>query len=462
MTYAAAAARGTGRRPAQIIEDINKYVIRGRDKNLTDVFRNTVCFHDSQFDTENIDIKLIANKLREAKYDTKIKHVSYNGKIIEITFKDGKDKVETLKNGLKLGEKVILVRDPAIRIWSVTMINVPSEYTNLELANHVMVQYGKLSSMYESAKTEGGILFKNGNRVFQYSAVDKLPPKAIEIDGIKIRLVFSTPPTWMQTVKFVENETSWGGASDNQLRKNWANDEPPQTRNKETNLNRDAPAAGARGPDPEPQPMEEETPLPIPETPTKSIPTPRTEEIQDFATQSTSIEFQLSPAVTKTDEIQSFPSQQISSNKRTSDFSPPIEKKKKTKQRFEKTAKEMNDQRKKKTKFRDYKDIKTKSFKSDSMSISDLGPIEWFLNNSFSIWAMLIANCFKLRGLRNKNLLPAEIHDHFLQCDDSPSDTINRINSLVQMSKTVSQNEENISFTNEHIHFYSRFKNRFI
>ena len=100
------------------------------------------------------------------------------------TFLDENTEKEVLKNGIKFGNQVVSVRDPAIRILSITMINVPSDYTNKELVDHVMKNYGTLHKVYDSIKREGGILFKIGNRVFQYTAVDKLPPKTIEVELI--------------------------------------------------------------------------------------------------------------------------------------------------------------------------------------------------------------------------------------------------------------------------------------
>ena len=90
------------------------------------------------------------------------------------------------------------------------MLNVPPEYTNKELAEKVMSQYGALHNVYESSKQIEGILFKTGNRLFQFLRVDKITPKHMEIDGIKIRLVYSMPPAWVCSEELVNDESIWG------------------------------------------------------------------------------------------------------------------------------------------------------------------------------------------------------------------------------------------------------------
>ena len=63
-------------------------------------------------------------------------------------------------------------------------------------------------------------------------------------------------------------------------------------------------------------------------------------------------------------------------------------------------------------------------FKSTKDTISDLGPIEWFLNLEFSFWGLLIANVYKLRGLTNKILLPTNVQQYFPQCNGPPKDLL--------------------------------------
>ena len=148
MAYAAMAARGTGRKE---IRSGDKLVIRGGAQDYAQVYRSTVAFHGSQLgDVTKIDIKTVAKDLKASKLDNKIKFVNFNGRTIKITLVREYKKRSSYNNGIKFGSQLVNVRDPAIRIWSVTMVNVLSDYTNKELAEHVMKNFGSLHNVYDS------------------------------------------------------------------------------------------------------------------------------------------------------------------------------------------------------------------------------------------------------------------------------------------------------------------------
>ena len=77
--------------------------------------RFIVSFHGSQLgELTELNSKTVAEYLKEAKIDNKVKFVIFNGKNVEITFKDINDKKISYEKGIKFGTKTIFVREAKI------------------------------------------------------------------------------------------------------------------------------------------------------------------------------------------------------------------------------------------------------------------------------------------------------------------------------------------------------------
>ena len=188
-------------------KDLSDFKIYG-PSNLKKAYNNTVSFHRAQLRDHAREDEFI-KALIETRVMENVEAVSMVGNTVQVTLKTLESKQNLMKNGLPFHGGRIIFRDPAILVFSMTMIDCPPCYKIRDLIEF-MGQFGTVHQGYEVSKTVENVSFKNGNRVFQFSELNDLPPKRFKIDGHPVHLVYSNPDPSLLSENLVERMSVWG------------------------------------------------------------------------------------------------------------------------------------------------------------------------------------------------------------------------------------------------------------
>ena len=141
-----------------------------------------------------------------------IQKVGYS---VQMTLKTMEIKKKLLKEGMPFGSGKIMFRDPAVRVFSATLVDCPPANRIDDLAK-LMAGFGRLHQAYEVTRTMTveNVSFQNGNRVFQFLELTELPPKRFTIDGHRVRLVYSDPDPAILSEALKQRLMDWGESED--------------------------------------------------------------------------------------------------------------------------------------------------------------------------------------------------------------------------------------------------------
>jgi len=177
-------------------------------RNLRRAYRSTVSFHKAQLG-ENANEHEFIKVLIKSRTMENVEALSMVGNHVQLTLKTMETKAELLKKGLHYKGRRIIFRDPAVLVFSITIIECPPCYKIQDLVEF-MGRFRTVHQGYEVCKTIENGTFKNGNRVFQFTLLNDLPPKRFKIDGLPVHLVYSDPDPSIFSEDLVERLSVWG------------------------------------------------------------------------------------------------------------------------------------------------------------------------------------------------------------------------------------------------------------